>query len=98
VQFQEDGMVAGLKGLSEKLYAQGAEGETHEPAENLVPTSSLAVGDKVFLAGDGPEFFGTIFEFQDDGMVAGIQDLSDKLKGLGCGYAALRQREAAGAG
>ena len=35
--------------------------------------------------GDGEAFSGTIFEFQDDGMVAGLSELSAKLTGLGCG-------------
>ena len=60
--------------------------ETHEPVENLTATCSVAVGDKVFFKSDGPEFYGTIFEFQDDGMVAGLRDISAKLSGLGCGW------------
>ena len=61
--------------------------ETHEPVENLqLVSSDLAIGDKAYLLGDGNEFHGTIFEFVDDGMVAGLKDLSAKLVGLGCGW------------
>ena len=59
--------------------------ETHEPVENLEVASPIAVGDKVYFKSDGEAFFGTVFEFQDGGMVAGLRELSDKLKGLGCG-------------
>ena len=60
--------------------------ETHEPCENLkVLSGEFAVGDTVFFKSDGPDFTGTIFEFQDDGMVAGLRDLSPKVKALGCG-------------
>ena len=84
-EFQDDGMVAGLKGCSQKLQDMGVGEETHEPCENLKPSSEFAIGDKVYLKGDGEAFYGTIFEFQDDGMVAGIKELSAKLTGLGCG-------------
>ena len=78
-------MVAGLKNLSQKLVDSGVN-ETHEPVENLtIGANGLKVGDTVFMKSDGPDFFGTVFEFQDGGMVAGLRDLSDKLKGLGCG-------------
>ena len=85
-EFQDDGMVGGLKGLSDKLKSMmGGPDETHEPVENLevVPQSNgLAVGDVVQFVSDGPAFSGTIFEFQDEGAVAGLKSLSDKLKGL----------------
>ena len=84
-EFQDDGMVAGLKGCSQKLQDMGVGEETHEPCENLKATSAFAIGDKVYLKGDGEAFYGTIFEFQDEGMVAGIKELSAKLTGLGCG-------------
>lgn len=86
-EFQDDGMVAGLRSLSEKLIAMGVEGETHEPTENLdvVDTGGLKVGDVAYMKSDGQAFYGTIFEFQDGGMVAGMRELSDKIKGLGCG-------------
>ena len=92
-EFQDDGMVGGLTNLSEKLKGMmGGPEETHEPVENLevVPQSNgLAVGDVVQFVSDGPAFTGTIFEFQDEGAVAGLKSLSDKLKGLmGGGYAA----------
>lgn len=85
-EFQDDGMVGGLKSLSDKLKSMmGGPDETHEPVENLevVPQSNgLAVGDVVQFVSDGPAFSGTIFEFQDEGAVAGLKSLSDKLKGL----------------
>ena len=84
-EFQDDGMVAGLKNCSQKLQDMGVGEETHEPCENLKPSSEFAIGDKVYLKGDGEAFSGTIFEFQDDGMVAGLSELSAKLTGLGCG-------------
>ena len=86
-EFQDDGMVAGLKDVSEKLKAMGIEEQTHEPVENLEAASEVAIGDRVYFASDGPDFTGTVFEFQDDGMVAGLMDLSDKLAGLGCALA-----------
>ena len=84
-QFQDEGMVAGLTNLSQKLIASGVDKETHEPVENLEKVCDFKVGQKVYFKSDGPAFCGIIFEFQDDGMVAGLKDLSDKLKGLGCG-------------
>ena len=84
-EFQDDGMVAGLKSISEKLVSMGVEGETHEPVENLEAASDIAVGDTVYFKSDGPDFSGTVFEFQDDGFVAGLKDLSPKLAGLGSG-------------
>lgn len=86
-------MVAGLKNLSQKLKDMGVGEETHEPVENLEPASSgLAVGDLVYLISDGKAFSGTIFEFQDDGFVAGLKDLSEKLASLGAGFARLPRR------
>ena len=84
-EFQDDGNVAGINQLSEKLVNMGVEEETHEPVENLKAVSDVAIGDVVFLKSDGEAFSGTVFEFQDNGMVAGLKDLSAKLTGLGCG-------------
>ena len=84
-EFQDDGMVAGLRNLSQKLKDMGCGEETHEPVENLQAAGELAVGDVVYMKSDGVAFSGTIFEFQDEGMVAGLKDLSEKVKGLGCG-------------
>ena len=87
-EFQDEGMVAGLKNISQKLKDSGAPDETHEPVENLalgVGAGGLKIGDVVTFKSDGPTFFGTVFEFQDEGMVAGLKELSDKLKGTGCG-------------
>ena len=39
----------------------------------------------VYFKSDGQACSGTVFEFQDEGMVAGLKDLSAKLKGMGCG-------------
>ena len=83
-EFQDEGMVAGLKDCTQKLKDQGSE-ITHEPVENLKAVSDICIGDKVFMKSDGEAFLGTVFEFQDDGMVAGLKELSDKIKGLGCG-------------
>ena len=85
-QFQDEGMVAGLNQVSDKLIAMGVGEQTHEPVDNLEIVTPLKVGQKVFLKSDGPEFTGEIFEFQDAGMVAGLRSLSAKLSGLGCGY------------
>jgi len=84
-EFQDDGMVAGLNKPSEKLMAMGIETETHEPVDNLEAIGPLAVGDVVCFKSDGPDFYGTIFEFQDEGSVAGLKALSPKLAGLGSG-------------
>ena len=37
---------------------------------------------------DTPEATGVVFEFQDDGMVAGLRNVSQKLIDMGVGYAA----------
>ena len=84
-EFQDDGMVAGLRGTSQKLKDMGCGDETHEPVENLTSPSDVAVGDVVYFKSDGQACSGTVFEFQDEGMVAGLKDLSAKLKGMGCG-------------
>ena len=84
-EFQDEGMVAGLNNLTDKLKASGCGEQTHEPCENLVAASALRVGQTVWLVSDGKELYGTIFEWQDNGAVAGLNQLSDKLKGLGCG-------------
>jgi hypothetical protein len=85
-EFQDDGMVAGLRNISQKLKDSGAPEETHEPVENLeIGAGGLKIGDVVTFKSDGPSCYGTVFEFQDEGMVAGLKDLSEKLKGMGCG-------------
>ena len=43
----------------------------------------LRVGQFVTFK-DPPGASGTIFEFQDDGMVAGLRGTSQKLKDMGC--------------
>lgn len=65
-EFQDDGMVAGLKDLSQPLKAMGCGEETHEPVENLevVPEAAgLKVGQTVYLKSDGPDVTGEIFMF-----------------------------------
>uniref|UniRef100_A0A7S0IMW1 Uncharacterized protein n=1 Tax=Calcidiscus leptoporus TaxID=127549 RepID=A0A7S0IMW1_9EUKA len=80
---EEDGMVAHLINLSQKLQDMGCGEETHEPLENLEPISDIKVGQRVFFKNDGSDFSGEVFEFVDDGMVAGLKDLSPKLAALG---------------
>ena len=61
-EFQDDGMVAGLKSISEKLVSMGRRRRsTHEPVENLEAASDIAVGDTVYFKSDGPDFSGTVF-------------------------------------
>lgn len=85
-EFQDDSMVAGLRNISQKLKDSGAPEETHEPVENLeIGAGGLKIGDVVTFKSDGPSCYGTVFEFQDEGMVVGLKDLSEKLKGMGCG-------------
>ena len=64
-QFQDEGQVAGLRFLSEKLKALGVGEETHEPVENLeahVATTGFSVGQVVYLSSDGPAVNGEILE------------------------------------
>ena len=84
-EFQDDGKVAGINQLSKKLVDMGCGEETHEAVENLKAESEVAIGDRVFLKSDGEAFSGEVFEFQDDGKVAGLKALSTKLQTLGCG-------------
>mmetsp|Transcript_32318 Transcript_32318/g.96239 ORF Transcript_32318/g.96239 Transcript_32318/m.96239 type:complete len:122 (-) Transcript_32318:412-777(-) len=85
-EFQDDGAVAGLNCLSKKLADSGCGETTHEPVENLEEVEDVwRIGSKVFLQSDGPEFYGEIFEYQDDMAVAGLKNLSEKLNNLGCG-------------
>lgn len=84
-EFVDGGNVAGLNTISQKLKDMGVGEETHEPCDNLEALCEFAIGDVVFLKGDGEAFYGTVFEFQDNGEVCGLKDLSERLKGLGCG-------------
>ncbi|KAG8468187.1 hypothetical protein KFE25_013270 [Diacronema lutheri] len=85
VVFQLEGGVAGLRSLSQKLTDMGCGEETHEPLNNLQPVSTIKIGQRVFFKSDGPAASGEVFEFQDDGNVAGLTKLSQKLKDTGCG-------------
>ena len=46
---------------------------------------NICIGDKVYFKSDGQAFYGTVYEFQDDGVIAGLKDLSEMVKALGCG-------------
>jgi uncharacterized protein YidB (DUF937 family) len=85
VVFEVNEGIAGLRELSQKLKDMGCGEETHEPVDNLRAVSALKIGDKVHIKSDGPAYSGTVFEFQDNGQVAGLQELSQKLKNTGCG-------------
>ena len=83
-EFQDDGAVAGLNNCTKKLQDQGSE-VTHEPLDNLQAKHNICIGDKVYFKSDGQAFYGTVYEFQDDGVIAGLKDLSEMVKALGCG-------------
>lgn len=85
VVFEVTDGVAGLRQLSQKLKDMGCGEETHEPLDNLKAVHSLKVGQRVHFKSDGPACQGVIFEFQDEGRVAGLRELSQKLKDMGCG-------------
>lgn len=85
VVFQIEEGIAGLRSLSQKMRDMGCGEETHEPLDNLVPVSTIKIGQRVFFKSDGRAASGVVFEFQDDGNVAGLNELSQKLKDMGCG-------------
>ncbi|KOO30983.1 hypothetical protein Ctob_013274 [Chrysochromulina tobinii] len=76
-EFQDEGMVAGLRNVSQKIKDMGAGEETHEPVENLelIDGCQLCVGQTVYLKSDGPEVTGEIFELLMDGpmVLAGLK-------------------------
>mmetsp|Transcript_12871 Transcript_12871/g.32604 ORF Transcript_12871/g.32604 Transcript_12871/m.32604 type:complete len:125 (-) Transcript_12871:368-742(-) len=85
VVFELHDGLAGLRLLSQKLKDMGCGEETHEPVDNLRLVSAVKLGSRVSLKSDGQKCSGLVFEFQGDGLFAGLHDLSQKLKDMGCG-------------